>query len=154
MSQPQYIRGLPAKEQYRQYRKQNPDKVSTKKYGKEYYREAVAKHRAKDVEETRFRWRIHRRIRRARLGNARVQKYIQKKNICNWESKVCGICDKQILENYHLDHIIPLSKGGEHSEKNLQLTHPSCNQKKGGGILQIQEPPVPCLKNRTRAVTK
>jgi len=30
-----------------------------------------------------------------------------------------------------IDHIIPLSKGGEHSYKNVQLSHLTCNWKKG-----------------------
>jgi 5-methylcytosine-specific restriction endonuclease McrA len=35
---------------------------------------------------------------------------------------------------WDLDHVIPLSKGGEHSYDNVQVTHPSCNRKKGAKV--------------------
>ena len=43
----------------------------------------------------------------------------------------CGICGLTIMEaNWHLDHIIPLSKGGEHSYANVQAAHARCNMRK------------------------
>ncbi len=52
---------------------------------------------------------------------------------------ICGICGDPILEDFHVDHIIPLNKGGKHSYANAQAAHPSCNIKKsdkmeGGSI--------------------
>ena len=38
----------------------------------------------------------------------------------------CFYCDGE-LDNYHIDHIIPLSKGGEHKLYNLVLSCPTCN---------------------------
>lgn len=43
----------------------------------------------------------------------------------------CGICQSSIADEYHLDHIRPLSKGGTHEPQNVQLAHPACNQRKG-----------------------
>lgn len=43
---------------------------------------------------------------------------------------LCFYCDGS-LDNYHIDHIIPLSKGGEHQLHNLVLSCPTCNLKKG-----------------------
>jgi 5-methylcytosine-specific restriction endonuclease McrA len=34
-------------------------------------------------------------------------------------------------QHAHLDHIVPLSKGGTHTWANVALTHGACNQKKG-----------------------
>jgi len=42
----------------------------------------------------------------------------------------CGICGGVIEDNYHIDHIIPLARGGSHTQSNLQLAHPICNLKK------------------------
>jgi len=44
---------------------------------------------------------------------------------------VCGICDEDVDPmNFHVDHIEPLSKGGEHSYANTQVAHPVCNLRK------------------------
>jgi 5-methylcytosine-specific restriction endonuclease McrA len=43
----------------------------------------------------------------------------------------CGICRKRVdPENFHVDHIVPLARGGEHSYRNVQLAHPICNSRK------------------------
>ena len=53
----------------------------------------------------------------------------------------CGICGKRIRDRKQAspDHIVPLSKGGEHSLENLQITHRQCNLAKGnrGGGEQL-----------------
>lgn len=52
-----------------------------------------------------------------------------------WNSypHICGICGNQIdlFDEMHVDHIIPLSRGGKDILANLQLTHAKCNLKKG-----------------------
>ncbi len=40
----------------------------------------------------------------------------------------CGICGERVsLRKYTLDHIVPLSRGGEHSYANIQPSHRWCN---------------------------
>ena len=43
---------------------------------------------------------------------------------------LCGICGTTIYGDFHVDHVIPLSKGGEHSYANTQAAHPECNLRK------------------------
>lgn len=43
----------------------------------------------------------------------------------------CAICGKCVREKFYLDHIYPLSKGGQHEESNLQILCASCNRSKG-----------------------
>lgn len=44
----------------------------------------------------------------------------------------CGICGEDVdPTDFHVDHIVPLSRGGEHSYANTQTAHPKCNQRKG-----------------------
>jgi 5-methylcytosine-specific restriction endonuclease McrA len=44
----------------------------------------------------------------------------------------CGICGGEVdPDSFHLDHIIPFSRGGVHDPGNIQLAHPLCNLKKG-----------------------
>jgi 5-methylcytosine-specific restriction endonuclease McrA len=44
----------------------------------------------------------------------------------------CGICGDPVdLNDWHLDHVRPLSKGGKHLYENVQVAHPVCNRRKG-----------------------
>lgn len=50
-----------------------------------------------------------------------------------WERDegVCGICGGSAdPKDWHLDHVIPLSRGGLHSRGNVQVSHPRCNLSK------------------------
>lgn len=47
---------------------------------------------------------------------------------------MCGICKEFIGGEFHVDHIIPLSKGGLHGYVNTQPAHPSCNLRKGNRV--------------------
>lgn len=45
---------------------------------------------------------------------------------------VCGVCGGDVDPlDFHVDHIVPLVHGGDHSYANTQATHPSCNLRKG-----------------------
>jgi 5-methylcytosine-specific restriction endonuclease McrA len=47
-----------------------------------------------------------------------------------FQKKKCACCRKSIAKSYHVDHVIPLSKGGSNDPHNLQLLCPTCNLKK------------------------
>ena len=52
----------------------------------------------------------------------------------------CHICGKKVGKRWHLDHLIPLARGGEHSYKNVAVSHPKCNmskQTKAGAQLRL-----------------
>jgi len=43
----------------------------------------------------------------------------------------CWICWRSLtIEHTHFDHVIPLSKGGEHSEDNIRVSCAPCNLRK------------------------
>ena len=61
-----------------------------------------------------------------------------------WTCQLCGkrVNRKATAPHPHaptLDHVIPLSEGGEHTETNAQLAHFRCNTRKGnrGGGEQL-----------------
>ncbi len=54
----------------------------------------------------------------------------------------CQICKCPVEDDFHIDHIIPVSKGGEHSYVNVQLAHPSCNLKKHAKMPERLECPI------------
>jgi len=42
----------------------------------------------------------------------------------------CASCHVNVIEKHHLDHIVPVSKGGTHDRSNFQLLCPTCNLEK------------------------
>lgn len=51
----------------------------------------------------------------------------------------CCICGKKVAErDFSLDHIVPLSLGGAHSQENLRVAHRRCNSRRGAGRLPVQ----------------
>jgi len=68
------------------------------------------------------------------------------KTLMERDCLVCGICELQIptehenrLYRASIDHIIPLSKRGEHSYANTQPAHLICNIRKGAKLLNCYE---------------
>lgn len=50
----------------------------------------------------------------------------------HWNGQ-CGICRSPVgIEEFTIDHIIPLSQNGPHRLDNLQPAHSRCNSQKGG----------------------
>lgn len=44
----------------------------------------------------------------------------------------CAVCGKYVKpEDWSIDHIVPVSRGGEHSYANTQLAHKRCNSSRG-----------------------
>ena len=81
--------------------------------------------------------RIGHKYSRARMlaERTRVVEVVDRRVVFERGGGICGICrDPVQLETFHIDHTIPLSKGGEHSYANTQPTHPRCNLRKGARI--------------------
>lgn len=79
--------------------------------------------------------------RRARKrNNGRVERF-WRKTIYQRDNWTCGICGHPVdpdlewpnPESASLDHIVPLSQGGEHTRANTRLAHLHCNTSRGAG---------------------
>lgn len=66
---------------------------------------------------------------RARKRDAFVE-HVDPMVVFERDAGVCGICGVPIVGAFHVDHIVPLARGGEHSYANSQAAHPSCNSSK------------------------
>lgn len=99
------------------WKQNNPDKV--KEIHKKYRQANPEKQKAK----------AH--LRRSRKINA-PGKFTkdQIKQLYDLQKGQC-ICCKAKLDKYHIDHIVPLAKGGTNDIHNIQLLCPTCNVRKG-----------------------
>lgn len=100
------------------YRENNKDKII--QYRKIYNKRLSCKVSKKNYKHKR------RAIENAGdITNKQLLKLENNINKCYW-------CNNKIIDNkYHLDHYIPLSKGGKHTISNLVVSCPNCNLKKG-----------------------
>ncbi|MFA6064001.1 MAG: HNH endonuclease [Gallionella sp.] len=138
-----------AKAHSREWRIANPDKVklSTKNYNmkidkdkkkeydslyyeknKEKIKESGRNYRKNNVEKI-----IARNLKRRhkeKLNGGKLTDGIVSKLLTVQKSK-CAICKKSLkIRGYHVDHIVPIIRGGKNSDSNIQITCPTCNLKK------------------------
>lgn len=125
------------------YRENNPDKVlesgrkSAKKhrekrakYTSDWHKknkEHAQQYRTQNLEK----YRMHAQNRRARIhdsGGFFTLKQIHALRVLQKDK--CVNCKKSIKTNMHIDHIMPIAKGGSNDIKNIQLLCPKCNFKK------------------------
>jgi hypothetical protein len=90
----------------------------------EYFAEWRKAHRMEKNEE----WHLY----RARQMSNGPFEFISRRKVWERDGGICGICKQPADEqNWHVDHVIPLSKGGTHTYDNVQVAHPVCNLSKG-----------------------
>ena len=109
---------------------------------RERYQERQKRRRQKDPEKNlkqqRNSWRRHPNTARAKWHRRRAWKLGNKGNHTAKDIDImyekqkckCMICFVKLNNRYHIDHIMPLSRGGGNGPDNLQLLCASCNRKK------------------------
>lgn len=75
--------------------------------------------------------RVNWMARRARFHAAFVER-VDARVVFQRSGGVCGICHEAVDPDskWHVDHIVPLSRGGLHKYDNCQLAHATCNLSK------------------------
>lgn len=109
------------RERLRQFRADNPDK------NKEYTR----RYRAKKQDQLREKG----RKRYHDMGGNGYRRHWPV--LLKRDGPKCGICGGHLdphTEEFHVDHILPVARGGDSSLDNLQLAHPSCNSSKRASL--------------------
>lgn len=136
------------------WKKRNPERV------RESARADWAKHREKRLayDRERYQWERERRYKNTLAWKKRnpdkvlsyTSRYFARRRgaqteavsrtyIIERDRSRCHICGGRARrEDIHLDHLVPLSKGGEHSSRNLRVAHSWCNQQRSDGRLPAQ----------------
>lgn len=117
-----------ARQYARDYRRRNPN------YMKDWHAanpDHCRNWRADNPERARELWRIQASRRKALKAQAFVENVVPGV-VYEMHGGVCGICKGYVEpSDFHVDHVIPLAKGGVHGYINTQPAHPLCNLRKG-----------------------
>lgn len=89
----------------------------------EYYRSRVRAYAAANPDKVRARQHLRRSTNNGSFTSADIEA------IRVAQGNRCYLCHKK-LKKYHIDHFIPLSKGGTNDPGNLRLACPKCNMSK------------------------
>lgn len=63
----------------------------------------------------------------------------QKQIIFSQSHGVCQLCGNELPSDWHADHVVPFSKGGETKLSNSQALCPNCNIKKSNKMLELRK---------------
>lgn len=119
------------KESKRAWRTANPDRVSITR------QRAISKWRLAHPEQ----WAaivLNASARnRARRRGARLEP-VRRATVWHRDHGICYLCGAPADEaRWHLEHVVPLALGGEHSYANVKVSHPRCNLRKGARLLGV-----------------
>ncbi len=123
---------------HRKHYKDNPE--ISRKRSKEYREKhpELCKQRIKDWQdrhpENRTATAQRRRIRTTQNGLLKITANDLRRLFIR-QVGCCYLCGYPIVGKKHLDHIIPVKRGGRHSIGNVAWTHPKCNQCKSAKLL-------------------
>lgn len=108
------------------WRKENPEKYL--KWFDENT-EKLENWRKSNKEKTRRYWHDHKAL---KLSNGGKLSPGLEAKLLSFQKGQCAICKKSLRKAGHnMDHIVPLIRGGKNADRNIQLTCPKCNRKKG-----------------------
>jgi 5-methylcytosine-specific restriction endonuclease McrA len=133
---PNYFRQKALEYHYRGPEKSRAKRQAFQKANPDYWRDYGKKYPEKIRE-----WgRLGAAARRARvLGNGGKHTEADIEALLIAQQGCCAICQIDIRKRYHVDHIMPLSKGGSNDKSNLQLLCRPCNLRKGAKVLMRVE---------------
>ena len=127
--------------QEKAWREANREAIQArKKAWREANRDKINEYRARR-NETDPAYRAQRkaaRIRRKRLLDGAIQEPYTRESIFARDGWICGICDQPIdstlrspdPDSASIDHVVPLSAGGDDTPANVQAAHYGCNSRK------------------------
>ncbi len=112
------------------------NKEKKKKWGQAYRakypeRERQRAQRRRDANPAKFRaYAAARRARKRKAEGTYTEMDVER--ISRLQKCRCAICRTSLKRGYHIDHIVPLIRGGTNWPSNIQMLCQRCNQRKSG----------------------
>lgn len=70
-------------------------------------------------------------------GNTNVVEYVERDTIIARDDSTCYLCGRLLAGNeIHIDHVVPISRGGTHTADNLRVACQPCNNRKYNKLLE------------------
>lgn len=154
-----------ARDRAKQWYKDNTDKAKARikdyyqtEHGKNKRRESLARRKKENPEYWRHKKKRDKAIRRSReleAGPLHVSSIVvveanNYKHYCRGEF-VCEFCETSLGEDYHLEHLVPLSRNGTNETTNLGISCSGCNLTKLSKTVEEFRPDkVSYFKNRNK----
>lgn len=126
-------------EDERRWKRENRDRIrvrtreryASNEQSRQRTLERARESRIRCVDRVRREKRKSAQVRRARKKAVFVE-VVDPMVVFQRDKGICGICMKHVDINskWHIDHVIPIARGGVHSYANVQLAHALCNLSK------------------------
>jgi hypothetical protein len=72
-------------------------------------------------------------------AKTRVQGVARRRIMWERDNGICYICGDEVrFDGFELDHLVPVSRGGDNHPNNLAVTHQMCNRRRGTRIEEAQ----------------
>ena len=128
---------------HKERRQAHPEKAREKsrRYAAAHRDSINAGHRRRQRryrESTRISTRNHRALKYGSIAqHTKKDVELQRKTQTNRNGELCcWWCGKTIKSGYHVDHVIPLSRGGSNAPENIVISCPRCNLSKSDKLPQ------------------
>jgi len=108
------------RERGRRFKRLNPEKIRESAKRQQQKPEVRLRHRVRQAQR-------NRRLKDRSDGSITVDAINEMGERQGW---MCVYCDVPIRDEFHIDHIHPVSRGGAHSIRNIQLLCAPCNLRK------------------------
>lgn len=113
------------------YRERNPEKCrELTQAWKDANPQRRAETKAAWQKENAVRHRAHQHNRRALTSGGKLSPTLALA-LSEKQGGRCACCGSPLGNDYHMDHIIPLARGGANVDENIQLLTARCNLRKG-----------------------
>ncbi len=130
LANPERVKELAEASRLRNKEKRNAASRKWNRDNAERNKENLIKWKLENPENARIHDQNKRARKRYNVGSCRLSNGLASKLYKQQDGK-CNYCKKLLIEKiYHMDHIMPLSLGGSHSDNNIQLLCQFCNLSK------------------------